>query len=1048
MCAARFLADPDQGTAPAVAGSFRVGTQMMQDAVSASGVSVGAGLYNQEALFANPFKDGREEALVINLDNQLTYLERTDASGTGWIQALVQVTGGTTFAEVVVAVHPDQSVWAFCVPSGGKAAVQAFLLTKTGEKADGTALCGWVVPSGPISERVLPVMSVLSVSYTAGAAPVVLGQASGPGLSCIAVSPMAPTPAQPTFNWTWIQGPALNESGRIVGGGYVPNVHQPQAVEGSYIYYVLTGNTLTRHNFYSSYTAGQAYGSAQVSTSVASFCGTWNVPDFPQSHPQCDTGYIYLDSDGNLVTGYWVQYADHGQQRELRTGGLGLLTGSSWQDANGFVHVFGLGSDDSDSGYSLRVLHQSGWQATVSPPDYFPVFPAWTSAAVAGGPLGIGGFNLTETSDRLVAFDFTRSGKSDHLLGYGPGTSPNSQAVVYVLGHRPDGTFEQVYQSDTGLPGYLFNPVTDKVVPIDYTGSGSEDHLLVCDIGGGRYSIYKGVTQGGVTVLAPVTTGTGGLVPKPPFGGMDQIAVFDYKGLGNNDHLLIYRPGAGAAWVLAPSGSQSSPYTIVAATANGIGGYNLNNAADRVTGLDYNSTGSSTHLLAYRPGGGMAFIVHPDGSGGFTAVVSNSTGGIGGYDLAEPEDRLVPFDYTGLGYNDRILAYRPGDNPRHGDQTAWVLERVAGDNAYHSLTPPSSRYGLGGYDFASSANLVTGLDYNGTGGLSYLVAFRPGAGKVSVMGQRGENFIAPVYQAPPAPAKPVVMGLHADVISFQLDPHPDYRPSELIKMSGAAPAEAYCVCTQDVTTSGWVTNKVRLPEPAPAAGEKLPDPHIVSHYVADVTLLDTRGAAMPGHDVSVSADSLVETQINAVSYQVGPGRPIVVRTDARGRFTLSIAARGLNPPVIHLNSDGLESGTAINFGAQANDFLSGTGSLPSQGGAFTPDLLENAQAIPNTTPKTSGPVNNDLADWTALKERGLTPQAVVDHCTHMYGQAAGSSKPLLASIEGFDEPQPIIGYVIQLWDPDRSLPGVPQPGRARRVQGLPQHPPRIRRLVG
>jgi hypothetical protein len=47
-------------------GSFSVSTRLMQDAVPAQGVSVGSGT-NQEALFANPFKDGREEALIIGL---------------------------------------------------------------------------------------------------------------------------------------------------------------------------------------------------------------------------------------------------------------------------------------------------------------------------------------------------------------------------------------------------------------------------------------------------------------------------------------------------------------------------------------------------------------------------------------------------------------------------------------------------------------------------------------------------------------------------------------------------------------------------------------------------------------------------------------------------------------------------------------------------------------------------------------------------------------------------------------------------------------------
>jgi hypothetical protein len=1010
MSRATIPADPESVPMPVVPGSFRVGTQLMQDAVTAEGVSVGEGRYNQEALFANPFKDGREEALIINIGNELTYLARTDDPGTGWAQAPVQAAGKATFAEVVVAVHPNRTVWAFCLPSGSATAPQVFLLTKTGEKPDGTALCAWVAAPGPVSANALPAMSSLCVSYTQGSVPVVLGRGGGGGLSCVAVSAIAPNAAQPTFAWSWVQGPAINEDGRIVGGGYVPNVHQPQAVEGSYIYYVLTGTTLTRRSFYTSYTAGQPYGAAQVSTSVKSFCGTWNVPDLPQGHPQGDTGYIYLDSNGDLVAGYWVQYSDHGQQQEQRTGGLGLATASSWQDTDGLLHVFALDGDRT-----LRVLHQSGWQAAVSPPNDFPVFPAWTSAVVAGAPAGIGGFGLMNAADRLVAFDFTGSGKSDRLLGYKPPLSASDPEAVLVLSHDLDGSFhtEFALPPDEVWPGSSTVALHREDTASDSTGG--DNYVLVTRLAGdgaNAWALYKGAQQSDGSYELRNTRFGLYLVPQPvPFQQTDQVMAFDYTRSGKNDHLLVYRPGASTAWVLAPS--QSSPYTIVVTSTTGLGSFDLKNTADRVIGLDYNSSGSLTHLLAYRPGARTAYILAPDDQGGFTTVLDSSNG-IGGYDLAVPEDRLVAFDYTGEGCNDHILAYRPGTNPRHGDQTAWVLERVPDTNTYRSLTPPSSRYGLGGYDFASPDDLVTGLDYSDTGGLCYLVAYRPGAGKVSVMGQRGANNIAPVYQAPPAPVIPVTVGLHAGVAGFQLDPYPDYKPSEIIKMRDMTPAEAYCICTQDVTTSGWQTDKVRLPDPDP---KNPPPPYIVSHYVANVTLVSGEGSPMAGHNVTVSASSLVETQIGGVSYQVGPGRAISVATSATGSFVVSIAARGLNPPVIHLNADGLRSGAAIDFAVQANDFLAGKGSLPSQAGAFTPDLLENATITPNTASLDEPPPK--LANWTALKERGLTPQVVVDHCTNMYGQAAGGSQLQPALIEGYDEPQPVIGYVIQLWDPDR-----------------------------
>jgi hypothetical protein len=47
---------PPRLRAPSRPRSFSVVTQLVQDALSADAVSVGAGLWNQEALFSNPFK--------------------------------------------------------------------------------------------------------------------------------------------------------------------------------------------------------------------------------------------------------------------------------------------------------------------------------------------------------------------------------------------------------------------------------------------------------------------------------------------------------------------------------------------------------------------------------------------------------------------------------------------------------------------------------------------------------------------------------------------------------------------------------------------------------------------------------------------------------------------------------------------------------------------------------------------------------------------------------------------------------------------------------
>src|ERR1041385_8004880 len=60
---------------------------------------------------------------------------------------------------------------------------------------------------------------------------------------------------------------------------------------------------------------------------------------------------------------------------------------------------------------------------------------------------GIGGYNLTSTSDRVIAFDYEHSGRLDYLLLYRPG-SKNCWIVK-----NTNGAFTAVYSSSNGIGG-------------------------------------------------------------------------------------------------------------------------------------------------------------------------------------------------------------------------------------------------------------------------------------------------------------------------------------------------------------------------------------------------------------------------------------------------------------------------------------------------------------------------------------------------------------------------------------------------------------------
>jgi hypothetical protein len=249
----------------------------------------------------------------------------------------------------------------------------------------------------------------------------------------------------------------------------------------------------------------------------------------------------------------------------------------------------------------------------------------------------------------------------------------------------------------------------------------------------------------------------------------------------------------------------------------------------------------------------------------------------------------------------------------------------------------------------------------------------------------------------------VAVGLQSGVVNFWLDAYPDYKPSELVQGSGVAEEEAFSFLTQDFTSTTWVNDTVRLPSGLA--------PHIVSRYVADATLLDTNDAPMPGRTITVSAPELTEVHLDGVSYLVGPGKNATATTNSMGKVTVSVRADSLAAPSVILGTDGL-AGVTIDFGASVNNYLAGTGTLPSQQGTFTAATLQNAtctDADGNKTPLVS--------DWGNAP---VTAEQTVSHCQAVYAMAAGNgTTQLTAMIDGFAEPQPIVGYVIQKWDPSR-----------------------------
>jgi len=165
---------------------------------------------------------------------------------------------------------------------------------------------------------------------------------------------------------------------------------------------------------------------------------------------------------------------------------------------------------------------------------------------------------------------------------------------------------------------------------------------------------------------------------------------------------------------------------------NGIGGYDLKSSADRAIAFDYDASGKLDHLVFYRPGAGIIYIIRKNPDGTFSAVYQ-SNNGIGGYDLKSSADRAIAFDYDSSGKLDHLALYRPGKG------VFWILRRVGAD--FYPVYTASPNYtwppGIGGYDFASSADQAFVYDYNASGKLDNLVPYRPGTGLIWILSPVG-----------------------------------------------------------------------------------------------------------------------------------------------------------------------------------------------------------------------------------------------------------------------------------------------------------------------
>jgi hypothetical protein len=404
-----------------------------------------------------------------------------------------------------------------------------------------------------------------------------------------------------------------------------------------------------------------------------------------------------------------------------------------------------------------------GRTATEWVPDHLQAAPAavGTVTADAFTWTGQGGSQATACKGDAGGPVFRNTGGQPELVGLdiaswqgGCLTEPDTRfgataqrvddLKIWIAQHTPGltATFVPYFSNSTGIGRYDLGNAVDQVVPFDYDHSGKLDHLVLYRPGAGAILIARHDPDNTYPSVAESVTGIGGYDLR---NAADRVVPFDYDHSGKLDHLLLYRPGTRTVFILK-HGAGSSFAAVYSTTTTGIGGYNLADARDRIVAFDYDHSGKQDHLLLYRPGARTAFVVGHGTGNTFTAVYSSTTAGIGGYDLADARDQVTAFDYEHTGMLDHLVLYRPGA------KRIAILAHSTG-NTFTAVYSTATA-GIGGFDLAIDRDRIVAFDYDHTGGPGYLLLYRPGNRIVWIVGRKPEQPIGALATVRPAADAP------------------------------------------------------------------------------------------------------------------------------------------------------------------------------------------------------------------------------------------------------------------------------------------------------
>ena len=104
------------------------------------------------------------------------------------------------------------------------------------------------------------------------------------------------------------------------------------------------------------------------------------------------------------------------------------------------------------------------------------------------GARGIGSYDLMSPADQVFAFDYDHSARLDHLALYRPGTG-----TIHILKNEAGVFSPVYAQGEPGkgIGGHSFSSIADRLLAFDYDRNGKTDHLAVYRPGAGLIWILQ-----------------------------------------------------------------------------------------------------------------------------------------------------------------------------------------------------------------------------------------------------------------------------------------------------------------------------------------------------------------------------------------------------------------------------------------------------------------------------------------------------------------------------------------------------------------------------